>query len=227
MHYAEYKQADPSLVRDMVETFPFATIMVNGDDGPIVGQAPLTFRTGRAPAGAIEFHLARANRISALLMPGTPITVLVQGPGAAISPSWFTVSFQGDQPDRSKTAPTYDYLSLVVRGHLEHLEDAALKLQIADLVLANEPADGWRLEELAPDLWEGWRRAIQGYRLEVDTFDLTAKLSHGEISADKPGVVEGLNKRALQDDQAIAKLVSGYDGTPASLRAQLRAFRRN
>jgi hypothetical protein len=43
--------------------------MVNGDDGPIVGQGPLIFRNGRNRAGAIEFHLARANRISALLMP--------------------------------------------------------------------------------------------------------------------------------------------------------------
>jgi transcriptional regulator len=227
MHYAEYKHADPSLVRDMVETFPFATIMVNGDDGPIVGQAPLTFRNGRDPAGAIEFHLARANRITASLLPGTPITVLVQGPGAAISPSWFTASFQGAQPDRSKTAPTYNYVSLVVRGRLEHMEDAALKVQIADLVLAHEPADGWRLGELSPELWEGWRRAIQGYRLEIDAFDLTAKLSQGDIPADKPGVVEGLNGRALQDDEVIAKLVDGYDGTPASLRALLRSLRSN
>jgi predicted FMN-binding regulatory protein PaiB len=28
------------------------------------------------------------------------------------------------------TAPTYNYVSLVVRGRLEHMEDAALKVQI-------------------------------------------------------------------------------------------------
>ena len=225
MHYAEYKHSDPSLVRDMVETFPFATIMVNADDGPVVGQAPLTFRKGRDPAGAVEFHLARANRIGALLMPGTPITVMVHGPGAAISPSWFTASFQGTRPDRSRIAPTYNYVSLVMRGRLEYMVDAALKDQIADLVTAHEPADGWRLAELAPDLWDGWRRAIQGYRLDIDAFDLTAKLSHGDIPADQPGVVEGLVARALQDDRVIAKLIGGYDGTPESLRDLLRSLR--
>ncbi len=61
--------------------------------------------------------------------------------------------------------------------------------------------------------------------MEIDTFDLTAKLSHGDVPADKPGVIEGLNVRALQDDKAIAKLISSYDGTSTSLRAQLRALR--
>ncbi|RXT51189.1 hypothetical protein B6S44_21520 [Bosea sp. Tri-44] len=225
MHYAEYKHADPSLVHDMVETFPFATFMVNGDRGPMVAQAPLTFRDGRAAAGALEFHLARVNPIAPLMTPGTPVTILVQGPGAAISPSWFNASFQGANRDRSRTAPTYNYVSLVMRGRLEFMPDEALQAQIADLVLAHEPQDGWRLEELAPQLWEGWRRAIQGYRLEIDEFDLIAKLSHGDVPDDRPGVVEGLRSRALQDDHVIARLVAGYDGTPASLRAQLRALR--
>lgn len=225
MHYAEYKQTDPSLVRDMVETFPFATFIVNGEEGPIVAQAPLTFRDGRAPAGALEFHLARVNPIAPSMTPGTPVTVLVQGPGAAISPSWFNASFPGPNPDRSRTAPTYNYVSLVLRGRLEFMSEEALQVQIADLVRAHEPQDGWRLEELAPQLWEGWRRAIQGYRLEIDAFDLTAKLSPGDVPGDRPGVVQGLRRRSLQDDKAMARLVANYDGTPASLRARLRSLR--
>ncbi|WP_207462218.1 FMN-binding negative transcriptional regulator [Azospirillum sp. SYSU D00513] len=227
MHYAEYKQTDPALVRAMVETFPFATITANGDEGPIVAQAPLTFRHGRNAADAVEFHLARANQIAASMTPGTPITVVVHGPGAAISPSWFTASFPGDKPDRSRTAPTYNYINLVIRGRVEFMDDDALQAQIGDLVLANEPADGWRLEELAPELWEGWRRHIQGYRLEIEYFDLTVKLSPPDEPADRPGVVDGLSKRALQDDEAIARLVGGYDGSSASLQALFRSFRPN
>jgi len=58
MHYAEYKHSDPALVREMVETFPLATIIVNGPDGPVTAQAPITFRQGDNAAGAVEFHLA-------------------------------------------------------------------------------------------------------------------------------------------------------------------------
>lgn len=224
MHYAEYKLTDPSLVRDMVETFPFSNILVNASHGPLVAHAPITFRPGRNPAGAIEFHLAAANEITSQLAPGTPVTVVLNGPGAAVSPAWFTASFPRADSDRSKTAPTYNYLSLVIRGTLIHLHDEALQAQIRDLVLANETPAGWRLSELDPQLWSGWRQAIRGYRLEVDYFDLTAKLSHGDIDADRPGVVDGLTRRGLQDDATIARLVGGYDGTASSFRNLLRSL---
>lgn len=225
MHYAEYKHDDPALVGEMVRTFQFGTVMANGDDGPQVAQAPITFRTGQRAAGALEFHLARANPISPSLTPGAPITVMVHGPGAAISPKWYTASFQGERPDRSRTAPTYNYLSLVARGRVLHMPDEALQAQIGDLVAANEPSDGWQLNELAPELWEGWRAAIRLYRIEVESFDLTAKLSPGDLPEDAPGVAAGLRSRGVQDDDAMARMIEGYDGTSAALIERLAAMR--
>ncbi|NDV88954.1 hypothetical protein GTW51_19915 [Aurantimonas aggregata] len=227
MHYAQYKHADPSLVRDMVETFPFAMILVSGNAGPLVAQAPLTFRTGRNPAGAVEFHLALINPITEAMTPNIPVLVSVQGPGAAISPNWFTASYGGPTPDRSQTAPTYNYLSLHMRGRLLHMPDEALQTQIKDLVRAHEPDFGWRIEELDPRLWEAWRRTIRLYRIEIDSFDLTAKLSDGDSPGDRPGVVAGLRSRAVLDDTDMAILVEGNDGTPARLRSLLCALRSN
>jgi len=36
---------------------------------------------------------------------------------------------------------------------------------------------------------------IQGDRLEIAEYDLTAKVSQGDSPSDKPGVVEGLKQR--------------------------------
>ncbi len=105
------------------------------------------------------------------------------------------------------------------------MDDQALQKQIKDLVLVNESWGGWKIEELAPHLWNGWRKAIRGYRLEVAEFDLTAKLSQGDSPGDKPGVVEGLRRRALQDDATMARLVEGYDGTASSLHTLLNSLR--
>lgn len=225
MHYAQYKHSDPALARDVVEAFPFAAVTTNGPDGPLAAHAPMTFRDGPTPAGALEFHLARINPIAGLLAPGTPITVLFQGPGAAVSPTWFHASFPNAESDRSRTAPTYSYLSMVVRGRLQFMDDDALQIQIADLVRTNEGANGWRLDELAPDLWEVWRSTIQGYRLEIEYFDLTAKFDTGESPGDRVGIVEGLTARGLQDDTMVARLVQGHDGTPQSLSGLLRSLR--
>lgn len=225
MHYAEYKHHDPALIEELVETFPFAAVMVNGAHGPAVGLAPLTYRDGRNPAGAIEFHLALANSITPLMAPGTPITVLVQGPGAGISPSWYESSFPAEGSDRSRTAPTYNYLSLVLQGQIQHMDDEALQAQIGSLVRAHEPARGWRLDELAPGLWAEWRGLIRGYRFDIDAFDLTAKISQGDSPGDKPAVAAGLRSRDLLDDRSMARIVERYDGTPLSLINAIRSLR--
>lgn len=51
----------------------------------------------------------------------------------------------------------------------EMIDDLTLQNQIRDLALASrsEPTDGWRTEELDPKLWNGWRKMIQGDRLEI------------------------------------------------------------
>lgn len=223
-HYGEWKHKDPALVRDMVETFPFAMIMVNDEKSPAVAQAPLTFREGPAAAGAVEFHLATANPIYPLMVDGIDITISVQGPGAQVSPRWFTSSFKGDKPDRSRTAPTYNYLSLIIKGQLKLMDGAALQKQISDLVAVHERSDGWQMTELAPDLWQEWQALIQLYRIEVSQFDLTAKLSYGEVAEDRPGIVSGLRERSTLGDEAVARLLEDYDGTPESLQARIRSL---
>ena len=69
------------------------------------------------------------------------------------------------------------------------IDDLTLQNQIRDLALASrsEPTDGWRTEELDPKLWNGWRKMIQGDRLEIAEYDLTAKVSQGDSPSDKPG----------------------------------------
>ena len=225
MHYAQYKHHDPALVGEILKTFPFAAILVNGTKWPAVAQAPMTYRRGETSAGAVEFHLAKANPIADDLARGAPITVHVQGLGTSISPAWYTASFPTPGSDRSRTAPTYSYLSLVLNGHLEHMDDEALQAQIATLVHEFESAEGWRLAELAPELWRGWRSAIQGYRMEIESFEIMAKIDHGDTAGDETGIAAGLRKRSVMDDGAIARFVEKYDGSPASLTALLRELR--
>lgn len=225
MHYAQYKHQDPSLVGEILKTFPFAAVLVNGIKGPAVALAPMTYRNGAAPAGAVEFHLAIANPVAKDLVRGVPVTIHVQGPRASISPAWYTASFPTRGSDRSKTAPTYNYVSLVLNGRLEHMDDEALQAQISTLVHEFEPVEGWRLDELAPDLWRGWRSAIQGYRMDIESFDITAKIDHGDTAGDQTGISAGLRGRSVLDDSVVARFVDGYDGSAGSLKALLREFR--
>ncbi|MFO0388688.1 MAG: FMN-binding negative transcriptional regulator [Alphaproteobacteria bacterium] len=217
MHYGHFKQQDPRVLKTLIECFPFATISVNSPDGPITAHAPLTFRQGVTANGMVEFHLAKENPIMPYLQNGAKVTIVVSGPSAAISPSWYTARFAGDKPDRSKTAPTYDYVNATFRGTLQAMDTEHLTAQISDLVAAHEAADGWKVQEIDPATFTKWRDLIAGFRIPIESFDLTAKLSQEQNPADKAGIIAGLRKRGASSDIAMATLIDVFDGSPESL----------
>ena len=57
---------------------------------------------------------------------GAKATLLVSGPGAQISPSWYTARFPGQRPDRSRTAPTYNYVNATLSGTLQTMSEQHL-----------------------------------------------------------------------------------------------------
>jgi len=217
MHYAEFKQGDLDLLRTLVRTFPFAVIAVNGPERPLIAQAPLTLRDAAAGSIAVDFHLARTNAIVAAMDDGVPVTIVVNGPSAHISPSWYKERFPSPAADRSRTAPTYDYISVVLTGRVRHLPADGLVEQIADLVRHHEPADGWKFEEIDSDLLRAWCGMLIGCRMEIESFDLTAKVSQDKGDGGRSGVVSGLTSRSELQDVAIARLIADYDGSPQSL----------
>ncbi|WP_405048488.1 FMN-binding negative transcriptional regulator [Rhizobium rhizogenes] len=90
-----------NLLQCLIETFPFAVIVINGNGRPLVARAPLTFRDKPGSAGAIEFHLAQQNSIVDTIADGMPATIIIDGPSAHISPSWYTARCVGSQPHRA------------------------------------------------------------------------------------------------------------------------------
>lgn len=216
MHYAHFKQTDPRVLKAILQAFPFATISTNAMEIPAVAHAPLTFREDNAN-GMVEFHLAKANSIITHLQNGTKLTIIINGPSAHISPSWYTARFSGNNPDRSNAAPTYNYINANLFGSVQMLDDIELTAQIKELVAANEPADGWKLEEIDHDIFNKWRNMIIGFRMPIESFDLTAKLSQEQNPVDKPGIIEGLRQRGKNSDIAMARIIERFDGTPESL----------
>lgn len=217
MHYQHFKQRDPAVLKALIEAYPFATIMASGSGAPVVAQAPLTFKEDSGGNGEVEFHLAKENPISEYLLGGAKITILVSGPSAHISPSWYTARFPGDNPDRSKTAPTYNYISASLNGAVKIMDMGQLTSQISDLVSAHEPKNGWKMQEIDPAMFSKLCGLITGFRMQIESFDMTAKLSQEQNKADMAGIIAGLKKRGGAGDMAMAKIIETFDGTGQSL----------
>ena len=64
-----------------------------------------------------------------------------------------------------------------------------------------------------------------GYRREIESFDITAKIDHGDTAGEQVGISAELHKRSVLDDKVIARFVDEYDSSAASLTALLRELR--
>lgn len=214
-HYQEFRLDDPAVIARVIMRWPFAAIVANGPEWPVVAHAPLVLSKaagGREGFDAVEFHLAKINPALADLGDGIPVTLDVQGPSAHVSPAWYMGRFPNSDADRSRTAPTWDYLTLTMRGHLAVLSDAELAAHLADLVGQTEGENGWRISEIDPGFFTGLRSHILGYRVRIESFDCIAKFSQDKSDADIAGIIAGLCRRGRGQDRSVAELVGSLAG---------------
>lgn len=219
MHYKQFKQDDPKLLKTLIEAFPFATIAANGDESPMVAYAPIMLN-----GNIIEFHLAKANVVTTHMKNGTKLTILINDIGAHISPSWYKTRFSGINPDRSKTAPTYDYINANLCGCAKIMHISQLQEHLKELVDTHEPVDGWKFDEIDTDIFNKWCENIIGFYMPIESFSITTKLSQEQNIADKDGIIAGLRNRGTFSDVALAKIIEIYDGTSKSLNSALKTL---
>lgn len=204
-HYEKFRLNDPAIIPRIVARWPFATIITNGPDWPVTAQAPVVM--AKSAPDAIEFHLAKSNPALSVLGPAAKAGLVLQGPSAHVSPSWYKGRFPGPEADRSRTAPTWDYLTLTLRGHLKAMSDQELAEHLIQLVALHEADDGWHMAEMDPLFSAELRRHILGFRLVIEGFDCVAKFSQDREAEDIAGIIDGLCGRDHGQDREVAALV--------------------
>jgi len=228
-HFPHHTQNDPRLLEAVVKNFPLAMIAVNGEEGkpPVIAYAPVIFKEDSSKYGQIDFHLSRKNAIVPYLEKGAKATISIVGPNCHISPSWYTARFQGDHPDRSETAPTYNYVSTTMQGTVAAMDMPLLMGHLTRQVKGREATAGekqWGLKEIKPDILKSWATGILGFSMPIEHLDLTMKISHDQKRENAPGIVRGLRQRNSYGDQEMAQIIEQDDGTIDSLIKALNAI---
>ena len=106
---AEDRSRHLRFVRDRA----FGVLSVNGDDGPLLSHVPFLLSDDGAFA---DLHLVRSNPIAK--GDGARAVIAVLGPDGYLSPDWYGI---GDQ------VPTWNYVAVHLRGHLERLPSDAMR----------------------------------------------------------------------------------------------------
>src|SRR5512132_687095 len=98
---------------------PWAKIVTAARCGLVVTHAPVLIDPEAADGYSLVGHLARANPHSQSLDYET--LIVFEGPHGYISPSWY---------ERTPAAPTYNYVTVQVRGSVEVLSDPEQALAV-------------------------------------------------------------------------------------------------
>ena len=173
----------------------FAHIVAATADGPMVAHAPIV----PAGDGAVRFHLARGNRLTALL-DGARVILSIAGPDGYISPNWYA--------EPAQQVPTWNYVAVEIEGIARILDEQGLTEQLDSLAALHEPRvipeNPWTRAKLDDDRFRAMLRAIKGFEVRIEAVRGTSKLGQNKSDADRAGTVQGLTRSG---NSALADLM--------------------
>jgi len=185
-----FKLDDTAQQLQLMDQYPFATLIAQGPQGLMAMHLPVLLQRGR-DGGRLHAHIARNNGEFADCPDGTEVLVVFNGPHAYISPSWYPTK----KTSNGKAVPTWNYVAVHVHGVLNHQSDRQWLLSHLDqLVQRHESGrpDPWALAD-APDDYLGMMAGqIVGLDIAITRIEGKAKLSQNRPPVDQRGVVLGL-----------------------------------
>ncbi len=168
-----FRQASRETNLDFARARGFGVLTTSGDDGPMMSHIPFLVSEDGAFA---EFHLVRSNPIARGDV--TRAALVVSGPDGYVSPDWYGV------PDQ---VPTWNYVAVHLRGHIERLGPEHLRGVLDRLSARFEsellPKTPWNADKMTDDVLEKMMRMIVPFRLVIETVEGTHKLGQNKPDA--------------------------------------------
>lgn len=196
---ASFVETDLTALDALVERDNFITLVTVRDGMPFVNHLPVLYRR-EGDRIELRGHWARPNPQA---RHAGPATMVVHGPHAYVSPSWY--------PDKEAEArvPTWNYAVAHLQGSLETFDDeASLAALVDELSRQHEARVGhdWRFE-IERDDHRVQLRGIIGFRFHVETTALKFKLSQNHPIANRLSVAGQLQQQPRDASRGIADLM--------------------
>jgi transcriptional regulator len=204
MYVPSHFAMDDAAVRELLTRHGAADLITATADGLIASFLPFLHEPAIGHHGALLGHLARNNSQWRQRAIGDAL-VIVRGPDAYVSPSWYPSTVE-----HGRVVPTWNYLTAHVYGRLVVRDDPAWVDQLVRRLTAKHEAGSarpWRVEDAPPSYVAGQMRAIVGIEVVISRIEAKAKLSQNRPAADIAGVVDGLSGRG---DAASADAVRRF-----------------
>ncbi len=201
---------DDDAVRDLLQHHGAADLVTSTSRGLLATLLPFVHEPDDDGPGRLLGHVARNNDQWSEPALGDAL-VIVRGPDAYVSPSWYPA-----KSEHGRVVPTWNYVTAHVYGRLVVHDDAAWVESLVRRLTAKHEAhqrQPWSVDDAPPAYITGQLRAIVGLELQIRRIDAKWKLSQNRSAADVDGVVAGLSDEEPAAAHAVAALMR-RDGLP-------------
>ncbi len=190
---------DEAEVRALVTAAGAAELVTVGPEGyPLATRLPVVWTQDRVVA-----HMARANPQWRSIGDDAPALMVVTGPEAYVSPSWYA-----SKAEHGRVVPTWNYSAVHLTGRVRLSTDEAwLREAVTLLTQTHESGRDapWQVTDAPEDHVRRQLRAVVGVELTVERVEAKAKLSQNRSAEDHAGVVAGLTAEPNRGGTAVAE----------------------
>jgi transcriptional regulator len=194
-----HREDDLEKLHALIRERSLGLLVSSGPQGLLANAMPFLIDPAASKLGTLRAHMARANGQWRDLAQAPEALVVFQGVDRYISPAWYAT-----KRETGKVVPTWNYVMVQARGRATVFEeDAWLSRQIEALTHAQEALRDrpWAVGDAPADFVAAQRRAIVGVEIEIADIRGKWKASQNRNSADRAGVIAGLE--ALGDEEAL------------------------
>jgi transcriptional regulator len=191
MYVPAHFAADDAAVTELLANHGAADLVTATPEGLVATLLPFVYDPGAGERGALLGHVARNNDQWRLPAQGESL-VIVRGPDAYVSPSWYA-----SKAEHGRVVPTWNYVTAHVYGKLVVHDDPAWVEGLVRRLTERHEAGRerpWSVDDAPPAYVAGQLRAIVGVELAITRIEAKLKLSQNRPAADIDGVIAGLSE---------------------------------
>jgi len=197
-----FSETDTEAVSAYVHRHPLATLVMVSGDRAHVDHIPFIRLDALAPGGRLIAHVARGNRTGRIAESGTEAMLVFTAASAYVS-----ASFYPSKAVTHEVVPTWNYISVHVRGRLEVSHDREAKLGAVDALTrameAGRPAP-WSVSDAPADYIERMLAGVVALSFETREIEAKVKASQNRALEDRMGVLAGLSANSATSEAAEA-----------------------
>ncbi|HEY3685909.1 MAG TPA: FMN-binding negative transcriptional regulator [Streptosporangiaceae bacterium] len=191
MYVPAHFAADEAAVTELLADHGAADLVTATPEGLVATLLPFVYEPDSGEHGALLGHVARNNDQWRLPAQGESL-VIVRGPDAYVSPSWYA-----SKAEHGRVVPTWNYVTAHVYGKLIVHDDPVWVEGLVRRLTEHHESNRerpWSVDDAPEKYVAGQVRAIVGVELEITRIEAKLKLSQNRPAADIDGVIAGLSE---------------------------------